>query len=104
MMAEMYRWEAESMQKHKGPAQEAIANGLRMVQKTLGFDAENADAHAIQGALYLLKAREERNPAQRANAAGMAKSSLDRALKINRWLELEYGPLLKEVNTLTATQ
>ena len=104
MMAEMYRWEAEWMQKQKGPAQEAIVNGLRMVEKTLSFDAENADAHAIQGALYLLKAREEKDPAQRANAAGMAKSSLDRALKINRWLELEYGPLLKEVNTLTATQ
>ncbi len=95
-MAEMYRWEAEWMQKQKGPAQEAIVNGLRMVQKTLGFDPKNADAHAIQSALYLLKAREEKDPAQRANASGMAMSSLDRALKINRWLELEYGPLLKK--------
>ena len=104
MMAEMYRWEAEWTQKQKRPAQEAIVNGLQMVQKTLSFDAENADALAIQGTLYLLKAREEEDRSQRANAASMAQSSLDRALKINRWLQREYGPLLKEVNTLTATQ
>lgn len=101
MMGYLYRWEAEWKQAEKRSAAQSIANGLVSVQKVLSFNAEDPEGFALQGALYLLQAQEQKNPSAQLESARRAQISLKKALKINRWLEREYSPLLKKASSLS---
>jgi serine/threonine-protein kinase len=100
LSAELHRWEAEWLNSQKRSASESISVGLEMTKKTLAIDSTSADAYAVEGALYLLKAENEKDHDARLNLITKGKASLTHALKLNRWLEREYGPVLKKADQM----
>ncbi|MFP5287979.1 MAG: tetratricopeptide repeat protein, partial [Thermoanaerobaculia bacterium] len=75
--AQVERWRAESGQEG------AVRRGLDRIDKALAINPEDAQAHAVRGALLHL-----------AGQADRARESLERAFALNPLLKREYGPLL----------
>lgn len=75
--------------------------GLEAAGEALRINPDLAEAHAVEGALHLWRARRLRDRAERERAARMAAFSLDAALRINPLLASEYKTLLDEVSVLT---
>jgi tetratricopeptide (TPR) repeat protein len=72
------RWRAEG-----GRSKEAVGRGLERIEKALTINPEDAQAHAVRGALLHLAARRRE-----------ADEALRKAIAINPLLKREYGPLL----------
>jgi serine/threonine-protein kinase len=99
-MADAYRWEADWQIQQKRSAAASIAKGFQWVEKSLTLNAKNSYAIATQGALFLMQARDEKNPAERSRHAATAIAALEKAIKMNPLLQNEYEPLLKEAKAL----
>jgi tetratricopeptide (TPR) repeat protein len=102
VLAILYKTEAEWMQQQKRPAIKSIHNGLRNVDKVLSLTPNDPEALTLQGTFLLLQSQEVKDPSARATSVRQAQSSLQKGLKINPWLEREYGPVLKKANLLLA--
>jgi hypothetical protein len=72
----------------------AIAAGLAAVDRALALDPDTPEALALRGALELVAA--EADPARRAEHASRGRDQLAEAIRRNRWLDREFGPLLRE--------
>ena len=101
-VAEVYHREAQWQIEQKQSAEASIAKGLQWVEKSSDMSAENPYTIALQGALFLLKAKTKNNLAERAQYASSATNAIEKAIKINPLLKKEYEPLLKEAKNLQA--
>lgn len=99
-MAVCNRLEAEWQQLTKKRASDAIRSGFEMSERALSIKAENPEALAIKGALYLLRAQEEQGQSVRIESARNAQNFLKRALQKNPFLKREYEPFLKQAINL----
>jgi predicted Ser/Thr protein kinase len=88
-------WRAAWRQERGGTGRGDIAAGLARLES----GPLRADARAVQGALYLLRARAGSGP-QRADDARLAVAALQAALGEDPWLSREYGPLLAQAEAL----
>jgi serine/threonine-protein kinase len=80
-----------------------IRAGLATIEKALAIDPTMPSSFAIQGALYLLEARTEREPSAQKHAARRAEAALEKALAENPFLKREYEPLALEATRLLGT-
>jgi hypothetical protein len=79
---------------------EDIERGLAMAEKVLSRYARMAPALAVRGRLYLLRARAAREPSARAEAASLAKASLEAAFRANPLLERKHEQAMREAERL----
>jgi eukaryotic-like serine/threonine-protein kinase len=77
-----------------GRPRAAVAAGLARIAKARAINASEARFLALEGALQLLAARLEADPARRAEPQHRAAIALAAALAANPFLAREYGPLL----------
>lgn len=99
-MANTYRQEADWRLQQKQSATASISSGFEYITKSLAMSADNPDSLAIQGALFLLKAKTEKNAAQRSQLAASAATALQKAIQLNPVLAKDYQPLLTEATNL----
>jgi tetratricopeptide (TPR) repeat protein len=74
-----------------------LRRGLDMAEKAMELNPMMSEALALKGVLYLLQAK-ARATAEREEALGSARESLQQALSTNPLLSSEFGPYLKEAN------
>jgi serine/threonine-protein kinase len=101
VLAEIDRFRAEWLQQQKQPAGPVVKKGLELAAKARVENPDSVETVAIEGALYLVDAREARDPATRAALAKKARASLDEALAKDAFLAREYGPLRDEATRLS---
>ncbi|AUX39198.1 protein kinase [Sorangium cellulosum] len=99
-LAEVYRRRAGSAGQAPEGTRAEIAAGLAMIDRAIGIDPGLPAAIAEQGALLLLEARTERDPALRLDRARLAGARLERALEGNPLLARDYAPLRDEARAL----
>jgi hypothetical protein len=99
-IASVYRAQAdwEILQKHS--PKDSISKGFEWIDKSLKMSKEDPDSIAVQGALFLAKARIENDPQQRKGDADSAAELLQKAIKSNSFLKNEYGPLLEQAKNI----
>ncbi len=88
--ARLERWRAEAGL----DTPKAVHRGLERAERALAFNARDARALAVRGALLHLAARLETDPARRKEEADRAEASLREAITLNPLLRKEYGALL----------
>jgi serine/threonine-protein kinase len=93
-LAEVLRWRAESLAQRKRPAAAPLREGLTLIARAEALNPDDAATLVIEGALQLVAARTAPGTAERAAAMASAHSALDRAVRINRFLECEVRELL----------
>ncbi len=98
LYALLLRREAEWLQSQKRSAAEPISTGVQTIKKALDLDSTLAEAFALEGTFYLLKAEEQKDKAMRSDLISKSKKSLEYALKLNKWLKKEYQPVLDKAN------
>lgn len=101
-MADVYRREADWQIQQKRSAKTSIAKGLEWIEKSLSMSANDPFTIAVQGALFLLQARTERDSTERARYAVSATTALEKAIHMNSRLRKEYEPILKEAKAIQA--
>ena len=99
-MADTYRWEADWQIQQKRSAETSIAKGQQLIEKSLSMSSEDPYTIALQGVIFLLKAKTEKNSVERNRYAISSITSLEKAIKINPLLKNDYEPLLKEAKNL----
>lgn len=99
-MADVYHWEADWQIQQKHSAKTSIENGMQWIDKSLKLSADEPFATAIQGTLFLLQARTERNSTKRTEYAASATTALEKAIQGNPLLRTQYEPSLKEARNL----
>lgn len=99
-IADIYRYEADWEIQQKQSAQQSIAKGLEWIKKSLNQSTDLPYTIAVQGGLFLLQAKTTSSPTDRARYAASAETSLDKALKLNPPLKIQFEPLLKEAKTI----
>ena len=104
LSAKMRRWEAEWLQSQKRSASDSISQGLQSVKKALSIDSMSADAYALEGRLYLLKAEELKDNESRLNLINKGRTSLEYALKLNRWLKTGIPTAVRKSAKMTASR
>ncbi|WP_437953806.1 protein kinase [Sorangium sp. So ce296] len=95
-LAEVHRLRATSAAPSLVDARAEVEAGLAMIDRALAIDPALPAASAEQGALLLLKAKAEPEPAPRRELSLRAGSVIERALRDNPLLGREYAPLLDE--------
>ncbi|MCI0614718.1 hypothetical protein L0244_17145 [bacterium] len=71
---------------------------LQTIKKALDLDSTLAEAFALEGTFYLLKAEVQKDKAMRSDLISKSKKSLEYALKLNKWLKKEHQPVLDKAN------
>ncbi|MEM7583999.1 MAG: protein kinase [Acidobacteriota bacterium] len=77
-----------------------IERGLTITEEALGVDPDNNTMIATRGALRLLAARVERDPAARQRLLEQSEADMSQALANNRWLSSELVPWLDQARSL----
>jgi len=98
-IAYLYRIQAEWELQQKRSAKDSIAKGFEWIDKALKMNKEDPDSIAVQGALFLAKARTEEKSEQRKDADSAAEL-LEKAIKANSFLKKEYQPLLEQAKSI----
>jgi hypothetical protein len=99
-IAYVYRLQAEWEFQQKRSAKDSVAKGFDWIDKTLKMSKDDPDGIAVQGALFLVKARSENNSEQRSHEVSSATELLEKAIKSNSLLQKEYGPLLDQARSM----
>ncbi|MGK3989636.1 protein kinase [Sorangium sp. So ce136] len=99
-LAEVHRLRAALVAPGVVDVRAEVEAGLALVDRALTIDPVFPAATAEQGALLLLKARVEREPAQRLVLARRAATALERALDDAPLLAREHAPHLDEARRL----
>lgn len=98
--ADLYRRYAEwDVQQNKNPGPN-VEQGLRATGKALSIDHDYSPALATQGAFCLINARYARSPDARKQEAQRARDALAKAIRQSPSLQNDFGPLLKEAESL----
>jgi eukaryotic-like serine/threonine-protein kinase len=98
-MAELKRQEAEWLLKSGGPTRKEIDEGLKMIGRSLELNSNNSNAIALQGSLYLLQSKAERDPAIGKASAIKSVTAFESAFQSNKLLVNEFGTLLSEAQS-----
>lgn len=99
-IAYVYRLQAEWELQQKRSANDSITNGFDWIDKSLKMSKDDPDSIAVQGALFLARARTEDNSEQRKRDASSAAVLFEKAIKLNAFLKKEYQPLLDQAKSM----
>ncbi|WP_437677328.1 protein kinase domain-containing protein [Sorangium sp. So ce131] len=99
-LAEVYRRRAASAGQGPEGTRAEIAAGLAMIDRAIGIDPGLPAAIAEQGALLLVEARAESDPALRLDRARLAGTRIELAIEGNPLLARDYAPLRDEARAL----
>ncbi|HNC46998.1 MAG TPA: hypothetical protein PLU80_22695, partial [Acidobacteriota bacterium] len=80
----------------KRDPQPEIKQGLEMIEKGLAINPDFAELYALKGRLLLIQARATNNQ----STTHQSVEALEKALRINQWLQFEYQPTLLEARQL----
>lgn len=95
-LAEVHRLRAAALGPRPLDVRAEVEAGLALIDRALAIDPALPSASAEQGALLLLKAKAEPEPATRRDLARHAGERIERALRDDPLLAREYAPFLDE--------
>jgi serine/threonine-protein kinase len=98
-LAEVYRRRAEWRAGHKQSVDSDVREGLALTARASKENPSNADVAHTEGALHLILARAA-SGAVRTEAAGQARATFEKALRMNANLEHGVRPMLDEATRL----
>jgi serine/threonine-protein kinase len=102
ILAEIQRFRAEWQQQQKQAVGPVVRRGLELAARSRVENSSATETMAIEGALRLVGARDEHDPAPRVAQAKQARALLETALAKDAFLAEEYRPLLDEAILLAA--
>jgi eukaryotic-like serine/threonine-protein kinase len=96
--ADVGRWKALWQIQQKKPPRETIAAGLAMADRGLSVNPNAASLMEVKGMLLLLRARAERDPILRREAAAEGQALVDEALRRNPFLRWQHASMTAELD------